>query len=283
MHQYPEYLRKYIPPEFDLTKYGLAANMELPDWFENLWVRLGYQTIRMTLDEEQKEAISILNKANISRGILIDGPYYRLMSLTFQFDQTTQTSVVRDISYMDLFHKSDLLMTDELAKLYSEVNSFVTPMLDHARFEKLTSPVRLNGSMNENSLSWLEVDLDCSDKEIVNAFSSWLQSSRHQLKVEKKLKRREHQLKKLNKVSFRKWHDEKVLAYIDLAMWNTINETGATNKIYGEILFNDPKDLRDKTKKIEDTVKHYARELTSPDFLRRVFKLLSDQGRQKNS
>jgi len=278
---YPESLQKYIPPEFDLAKYESAANMELTDWFENLWVRRGYRSIKTVEDEEQTQALKTLNQINISRGLVIDGPFYKIMYGIFGLDQTTQTSVVRDISYIDLFHKADLLKTDELAKLYVETSSFVTPMLDQDRYGKLTEPVRLNGSINEHSFAWLELDMDCSDSEINEAFSDWLKRSRQKQKAEKKPKRRDHKLKNLNKVTFRKWHDERVLAYIDLAMWNQLNGTDVTNNIYGKILFPDPRDIRSKEKKVEDTIQQYAQELTSPDFLKRVFKLLSDIDRKK--
>ena len=191
--------------------------------------------------------------------------------------------MVRDITYIDLFHKADLLKTEELEKLYSETSSFITPILNKERYEILTEPVRLGGTINEHSLSWLEVDMDCSESEIREEFSAWLKRAKQKQKAEKKSKRREHKLNILNKVTFRKWHDERVLAYIDLAMWNKLNGNDVTNNTYGEILFPDPRDIRSKEKKVEDTIQQYALELTSPDFLRRVFKLLSDTDRKKNS
>jgi uncharacterized protein DUF6387 len=280
---YSENLQKYVPPNFDLAKYESAANMELTDWFENLWVRMGYRATNLVVGEEEAQALKALNQINISRGLLTDGPYYKIMYASFELDQTTQLSIIRDISYIDLFHKADLLKTDELAKLYSETSSFVTSMIDKDRYGKLAEPVRIGGLINEHSLSWLEVDMDCSDSEIKEAFSAWLIRSKQKQKAEKKPKRREHKLNNLNKVTLRKWHDERVLAYIDLAMWNELNGTDVTNNIYGKILFPDLRDIRSKEKKVEDTIQQYALELTSPDFLRRVFKLLSDADRKKIS
>jgi hypothetical protein len=131
-------------------------------------------------------------------------------------------------------------------------------------------------------IAWLEVDLTCSDSEITAAFSGWLKRTRDKAKNKiPNTKRRKYKLKQFSSATLRKWHDAKVLAYLDLVAWNSLKCNKVTSKTLGSILFPNPKDPRDSTTLINDTVKPLAYELISKNILDRITKVLSDENRQK--
>jgi len=279
---YPENLQKFIPPEFNLAKYDEAASMDLINWIENLMVRaLVFSSLGKLQDEKLRHFIVELNTKNITRGIIINSPLIKLFNGLIQDDVIGYSAAVRELTYLDLFDHEDIFKTDGLEVLYSEY-SFFDDILNKDKFDKLIAPYRPIDSLNETPLSWLEVDLNSSDSEIKDSFTHWLTKTREKQKSDgEKSKRRDHKLKKLNIVAFRKWHDAKVLAYIDLVTWNSLRGNKPTSFILGNILFPDPKDITDKGRRVDDTVAPYAAELTSLTSLKRMFKVLGEHNRKE--
>jgi|GEM_PF-1745824 len=285
---YPEHLLKYIPSNFDLSKYNKAANMELISWIENLAMRLiGFSASKnklALLDTKQKVLIEGFTQKIIDQGVVLSSPYSTILSEILTKDDAEYTSIVRDITYYELFSLSDILKTTDMDKLYSEVKSMFLHLLNQQELGELNDPLPIYRENDDARLSWLEVDMNCSDGEITAAFSEWLKHTRaKELSEISMLKRREHKLNKFNQVAFRKWHDAQVLAYLDLITWNNLEGNKTTSKIIGDILFPDPKSLRDSTAMINDTVKPLANKLTSPTTMRRMLKVVADKNRKKTT
>lgn len=285
---YPESLLKYIPPNFDLSKYDKAANMELINWIENLAMRLlGFAASKnklALLDAKQKALIEGLTQQIINQGVVLGSQYSAMLDEMLKKDDAEYTSIVRDITYYELFSLSDILKTTDMDKLYSEVKSIFLHPLNQQELGKLNDPLPTYRENDEARLSLLEVDMNCSDSEITAAFSEWLKHTRaKELSETSMLKRREHKLNKFNPVAFRKWHDAQVLAYLDLITWNNLKGNKTTSKIIGDILFPDPKSLRDSTAMINDTVKPLANKLTSLTTTRRMLKVVADKSRKKTA
>ena len=285
---YSKNLLKYIPQNFELSKYDKAANMELINWIENLAMRLlGFAASKnklALLDPKQKALIEGLTQKIINQGVTLGSQYSAMLNEMLTKDDAEYTSIVRDITYYELFRLSDILKTTDMDRLYSEVKSIFLHLLNQQELGKLNDPLPTYRENDEARLSWLEVDMNCSDSEITAAFSEWLKHTRaKKLSEIPMLKRREHKLNKFNQVAFRKWHDAQVLAYIDLITWNNLKGNKITSKIIGDILFPDPKSLRDSTAMINDTVKPLANKLTSLPTTRRMLKVLSDTNRKKTT
>jgi len=283
---YQEYLQQYIPPNFDLTKYDKAANMELINWIENLNTRmLSYaasKTKQELLDEKIRALLEDLTQKNIKQGILLDTPCSTLINGLIMDDDAEYTSIVRDITYFELFQLTEMLKTADMDKIHSEVDSTIFPLINQKTLGKLNGSLPIYREVSEQNLSWLEIDMDCSDSEITAAFSSWLKHTRIKESSEtSKHKRREHKLNKFNQVAFRKWHDAQALAYLDLITWNNLKGNKTTSKIIGDILFPDPKSLRDSTAMINDTVKPLANKLASLPTIRRMIKVLAEETGRK--
>jgi len=262
--------------------------MELINWIENLAIRmLSFATSKnklALLDTKQKTLIEGLTQEAINQGVVLGSPYSKLLNVMLMKDHAEYTSIVRDITYYELFSLADILKTTDMDKQYSEVKSMFLHLLNQQELGKLNAPLPTYRENDEARLSWLEVDMNCSDSEITAAFSDWLKHARtKELSETPMLKRREHKLNKFNQVAFRKWHDAQVLAYLDLITWNNLVGNKITSKIIGDILFPDPKSLRDPTAMINDTVKPLANKLTSLIIMRRIFKVVMDENRKKTA
>lgn len=276
---YPEHLQKYIPPDFDLAKYDKAANMDLLHWIHNLNKRCD-----LNVDVKQDEIA-----ANINVGICTDILLTEaLIKDSIIGDRAEYVSLVRELTCYEVLDKGEELNNDaDLNALFKKVQNEndTNPRTFQKTLGKLNNVLAANGINEDGSYSaWLEVDLACSDSEITEAFSSWLKRTRERTKNRiNKPKRREYKLNKFNKVAFRKWHDAKVIPYLDLVTWNLLEGNKVTSKILGDILFPNPKDRNDPTAVINDTVKPLADKLTSDNTMNRMYKFFVDTTRKKMS
>lgn len=262
---YPESLLKYIPPKFDLAKYDATAKLDLLDWLRNIGIK------SMHFDEASGEYRGkdleerILN--SIKQGVIVEGflshPTRDDVEFIANSEWNEVISVVRDLRAFEINAKSkDLETVDET---------------------KDTFAVNYDDKEQAN-LAWVRIDLSCSDKEIVGAFSNWLTRTRDRMSNEKiEVKRRGYKLKKFSPATLRNWHEARLLAYLDLMSWNILKGQNITSKVIGDILFPDPNDLRDSTAIINDTVKPLSKELTSKETLDRIFKVVVDENRKKTA
>ena len=301
---YREHLQKFIPPEFDLEKYDGGAIMELIYWIDNLVKRISPFNCYLENDYSFKEYLRVGGKGffnlnddglsqkercekdvlrNISAGVLLAPSVHDMFEAFFMDGTTHHLSIVKGVTYEDLFLLDDEFITDEKKKLYSMVEPSFFPSIYENNLGELNNVIRSVDSNGDIDLSWLQIDMKCCDCEITEAFSRWLKQTRGEQKEKQKSKTRERKLNHFNQVTFRKWHDAKVLPYIDLITWNFLQKNKVTNKIIGEILFPDPRVLSDKTKIIEDTTRPYASKLTSLSIKRRMISVLVEQHRKKNT
>lgn len=282
---YPNYLSEYIPSSFDIEKYQDAANIPLSSWIVNLTSRaLSYIASEErveSLTESEREFLEGLNLNNLIHGVVDDERFGLILNDLSMMDKAEDISVLRELTYYDLFSLADALKTKELEELYQDSEASVFPILNEKKLGKLNQAIRFNEILEEENFSLLQVDLNASDSEIKSAFSGWLKRERERQESDKNTKRREFRLKNLNQVAFRKWYDARVLAYFDLVTWNNLQGNTVTSKIAGEILFPEPENPRDTTAMINDTVKPLAQKLSDITTLRRMTRVLSDQNRKK--
>lgn len=305
---YPKNLLKYIPPNFDLSKYDKAANMELIHWVNNLMNRAkplscflnnDYEFTEYKCNSENADERNLHDLAsgelgekelferdvikNILDGALVDESFHSFIQTMFIDETSLANAIIREMNYADLISLDEKNLTKEKRELYSKVEHSMFPSVLEKNLGELTNPIYNYSPDGEVEFSWLKVDMSCSDSEISTNFNEWLKQHRTKEESLTKSKRRAHKLKKINKTAFRKWHDAKVLAYIDLVTWNFLNKQKMTSINLGEILFPDPRITSDKAKMIDDTTKPYAERLTSNRFIRRVAKITIDEKRKKTS
>jgi hypothetical protein len=249
--------------------------MNLFDWAYSLSMRSGLKY--EVMDEDLEEYTT----QNIKEGaVLRDTQNYHLRT-----DDTI--SVVREITCYQVLAMGDELDEQmEAKKLYSTM-----PKKDLFHRDKVSALNKYVSSeidghydwLTPDSL-WLEIDMSCSDKEIRIAFDEWLkQKKANDVDLNKKPKRREYKLNEFSKATLRRWHDARVLAYLDIEAWNYLKGNKITSKIMGDILFPEYKDERNNTGYINDTVKPLTDLLTCGDLHMRMRKIFIDTNRQKIS
>ncbi len=284
---YREDLEDYIPPRFDLAKYDACINMSLIGWIENISARLliylaCLQNIEGITPDQMKTFEEIIEN-NIDMGVLSDTHVRKLIEGVIQDDEADYSSIIKEITYFELFYLAETFKTEELEKLYDEVNFPVFPLINQDSLGELNKPVSFN--MDEDAENaWLKVDLTCSKKEIMEAFSRWLTRAKAERdNSENKPSSRERKINIFNEISFRKWHAEKVLPYIDLFIWNKLKGNKVTDQEIGTILYPDPRDIRDKGKLVFFNTKPYVEKLMSIATFRRMLAVHADQNMKKNS
>lgn len=270
---YPESLEKYIPSGFDLSKYKNTADMHLLDWASNLGKRCGLKI--EILDEDLEE----LTSENIESGAVST-----LVGGTLGVNGTV--SILREVTCYQVMAIGD----DLEEKLGARTLYSTMPKRDFSQrgknnlLNKFISEINGYHDWLMAEPAWLEIDMSCSDKEIQNSFANWLKNKRlEKFAADEKRKRREYKLKDFSAATLRRWHEARVLAYLDLEAWNYLRGNKITTKIYGDILFPEYKDERDNTAYVNDTVKPLADLLTSQDVLMRMRKVGSETNRQKIS
>ena len=267
---YPKNLEQYVPPEFDLTKYQ-TAYMSLFDWAYYLSFRSVFRAFDLSdedLEEYNTENIRIGATPRDNSSVLEEGD---------------AISVVREITCFQV-----LAVGDELDKKMNAKSLYVKTSKNafkdrstHEQLGKYISEVELYYDMFMPMPAWLEVDLTCSEKEIKAAFEIWLKQIMKERKSQKSRKRREYKLKEFSEATLRRWHDSKILAYLDLEAWNYLQGNKVTSKQYGDILFPEYKNQRDNTQYVNDTLKPLAEHLTDGDLHMRMRKIYIDTNRQK--
>jgi hypothetical protein len=291
---------KYIPPDFDLQKYQVTANMDFIYWVDNLIKRskqflcvlekdYDFTIYKSTANDsdfvgfvngELSEAEIFRNEVlgNISNGAFIDKNVDRFIDVLFA-EEVKSSKILYEITYADLISLEKEVLTNEIKEQFEKVEDSFIPSIYEQNLGGLNNSINTSEGNEYTDFSWLKIDMSGSDSEIKSAFSSWLKKHRSSYKQKS---RRTHKLKTLSNSTLRKWHDARVLAYIDLVSWNFLKKQKVSSNNIGEILFPEPMNLANRAKMIDDTTKPYAIQLTASHFIRRALKLVIEHKRNNS-
>ena len=274
---YPEHLKKYIPPNFDLAKYENAKNMDLENWFRNLMFR---QLITAKEGDDYFLNIHLEHGAFLSPA-MTDEQIIELYPDGADQYGPNSLAVVRNVLLKEvMWVANDINLRADHQKFIDLYNYCEEATADDEdRSSQLNNYLALEDKNGSDDV-WLSVDFSCSDSEIQQAFDFWLKKTRKRLdnvNVHSK-KRREPKTNQFNSVTRGKWYKNKVLPYLDLANWNHLQGNNVTSAILGEILFPDN---MGSTATIDDTVKPLASKLTSTDVTKRMMAVVYELNRQK--
>ncbi|WP_300493166.1 DUF6387 family protein [uncultured Methylophaga sp.] len=265
---YAEHLKPFIPPEFDLTKYESAATLDLWDWAANLGKRCG---LRCDLLEEE------LTLENIQHGVFILG------KKPCRYNDSI--AVVREITNSQVLTMSETLEMKygAMSAYLSEKKTYANQEIDNPILNAYVSDTDANTDWLMHEPAWLEMDMYCSDKELRASFDRWLTDYRDKNHdPQQNRKRREYKLKEFSRATLRRWHDAKILAFLDLEAWNYLKGNPVTDKYMGDILYPEYINHRDNTEFLRNKVKPLADLLSSQDVIMRMRKVFIDTSGQKN-
>jgi hypothetical protein len=290
---YSEHFHQYLPPGFEIAKYHKTSNMALELWLINILIKLvGYKAYEAQADLSSISATEFENlmaslELLIDKALITDlDEQFSLLSIDLiKMDKAKYTSQVRELTYYDLFSLADELKSKSIGQVYEEKKNALNPRLAiilQNRLQELNEHVSLDNLFWSNTSSaLLSVDLDCSNGEIKAAFNDWLKEKRQQQSLTTSEKRRSYKLNNFNMTTFRKWHDARVLAYMDLVAWNYAKGNKITSKIIGDILFPEYRNNKNTTDTVDDTVKPLVAKLSSITTIKRMIKAFVNINRKK--
>jgi hypothetical protein len=228
-----------LPKFFDLKKYEACATFGASEWHNNLM----HRTLRRSmaadhrahyLDELRRGADHFLNAPIVAPRELRDGDGYSKNVFRSQVrDQTAFELLVghsfldgdedRACRYRDAFAIMDREMHGETK--YDEAAAQAYEALDVPAWKMLNDlGTSISGEVVVN------VDLFASEEKLVDDFRAWLRVTREALNVPS-IQRR------FARTDFERWHQNRVLAYLDLSFWADVNGHRLTNQILGVALF----------------------------------------------
>jgi len=119
------------------------------------------------------------------------------------------------------------------------------------------------------------VDLSFPDNLLLEDFKNWVTEQR----VIQQVKSME---KTFSVAALRRWHDSRVLPYIDLCHWQLLNKIKVTDGQFGEILF--PNDNRGgRAERVRKTTRKLALEMVKPKFYLTLMAQAEHCQRKENS
>ena len=274
-----------LPEWFSLSKYKATNELDLSGWLDNfLWrsdaVGKGYSESLSNLKELEK----YLSHAET----LVDGnsPYggpsgLRTMGLYKESPASGLNRscvwsipvemvvgwIVRTLSPGNLPPDPESEFYKRLAKI-SE--NYAIYLKDFGRYEELFDDDSINllsqpfddvdhrSSKDATSLKTIAVDLNASDKTILNDFAKWLEEAR---KYYSALKR-----KHITDSDMRDWSEYKVLQYLDLSLWAKLANIEISDAVMGRALFPEEYDVA-LAERIRKVVRHKAKTVISSSFV----------------
>lgn len=280
---YPENLEKYVPPEFDLAKYDKCRDMDIFDWIVNISTRLTPYIFTMgakyELDPKQIALIEGYVDSNISSGVICPEPSEKAGFENFINALVIQKSaIVKEMSLFELFSLTDIHKTEAREKLYSEIDPRLYQLILRDGQGELDKPIQSDLYDNFEA-SWLRIDMECSKKEIQEAFNSWLEKAKKKQEINNKsVGAHQRVIKNFNETTFKKWYTAKVLSYIDLVTWNTLRGNKLSDKIITDIIFCNEKHFDfEPINFLRLTTRPHVKKLMFPNTVRRMVNVLSQE------
>jgi len=200
MFEYDEELLELIPPEFDLAKYRTLSDATIEDWNYNF-------SARFIVHLDMIDAEDSIDP-KISKGYF-DDALNKLEHYIFLGDIRTHPKYTKRTA------------------IHPSVNPLqVDDVID--RHLKLIPKLQVEAG----KVTLLNVNLYESDAVLIEDFKQWLQFEREKKEVEPL---RNH----YSDARIRRWHQFRVLAYLDISLWHKLNDITCTNGQMALLLYPD--------------------------------------------
>ena len=227
MDEYSKELLKLVPPGFDIDKYQTGSTCDPSLWWDNInrrhdadWLLSGRE--HPFLSNEHDDIKEFISK-NIDNGFFVPA-------------LKKPTTVKYNDFLIDPLRVADLKMINDHLK-YIEKQKCVD---DDTEIDEMTD-------FSGVGISYVTVDLNAPDNVLVNQFKQWLATSRNKLDIQARQN-------EISNATFRRWHGNKVIAYLDLIQWHRFNGTNIYDHQAAAIIFKNDSQ-RDTTAVIEKTVR----------------------------
>lgn len=246
-----------LPAEFDIKNYEACFKFDATDWALNLNARYVDVFLR-------------------SRGINVDGDIFlnlkasRYPSLAFSLEspvvprrtikhgeETVGSSHIFDVSAFEVLdrhcgldgkYEKYFQLKDVAERSGEEGNAAYQKLRNTAAWE-----MHADCGAKVPSTVKVHVDLNSSDEKLVSDFRAWLADTRRRTGITVKKRR-------FSDSDFYDWAEKRILAYLDLKIWQEKNHIRLTNHLVGMALFPDEFDvaLSERVRKVVAPLAEFA-------------------------
>ena len=276
-----------IPPNFDLQVYESARKLNLAGWYENLYQRVWIQTLlRLNGHEDQfprkNRELLLFN--------LLTQPIITSPELESKSDNLFKASsrVVHPVTLKDVMDITADIQNgfwgEDIREMADIFNTPRAELCGEAEDALNKQPVEIhNNPLQPDEIDpvvWVTVDLNSKDQEIKESFSMWLSNVRRKFPDNKQSTKRQRKNKTVSSLKLKSWCDNKILAYLDLTLWNEYRGNTLTDEMMGALIFPElGESVKAKNSisckgKISDSVKPIVREVTSEKTMTRIRNLI---------
>lgn len=257
--------------DFSVQKYNACSAFDCADWYINLMFRRLRFSMESTAPRHElaQAADNLLRNPIIPSRKLKEGDGYT---------KNVFRSQVRDVTAFDLLSGNWILKTfsdyaaapgyrDALAVIEEEVygEAKFDDKWRHA-YEKLDVPAwKMMGDLGLDTSGEVQVkvDLFASEEKLIDDFRDWIRVTRKSLNIPNRQRR-------FTKKDFDRWHQNRILAYLDITFGAGVKNWSITNQALGVMLFPDEYDVN-LAERIRKVVAPMASEASSPAYLEAMF------------
>lgn len=235
--KHSEGLKKFVPIEFDLRNYDEAINLDLLGWYQNLAARKHDYDLSFIVSDEGRDRYR--NRFPLS-------PWVSKLSITeLEPNPVEELSCAHALSLQfSIIKKGDL---KHLTDGYYHSDGDTRLYLDSIReLKKIPAEGYFNADINSMDIAPILIDLDFSEKQIMEAFSKWLRSVKQDTKRSRPYRNKEPKVKEFTDAEIASWRGSYVLAYLDLTSWNRAVGLKPRHQDIAEILDVSENDIKQK-------------------------------------
>lgn len=250
-----------LPSQFLLSKYDRCGHFGLREWVISLEARF----IRMfNLANTKVDERSALEE---SARCLIEYPMWPIDMVDKGCSErrppirkiVSLTRHVRDLDINDYLMGSVMLKSERLKDYVEAHRRYLDDVDSHA--DILNDPVwmayrNVGYSVDRDSVM-ATVNLYGSEEQIVDDFRVWLRETRAALQIDLPAKR-------ITEQDAKRWHEFRVLAYLDLTHWAALHNSKITHQAMGDALF--PEEGVTRSERVRKVVMPLAKEVCHENF-----------------
>ncbi|MGU7853104.1 DUF6387 family protein [Burkholderia orbicola] len=273
-----------IKMEFSIDKYNACASFDCADWFENLM----HRRLRLNmfkdhgdfyLDELIKTSNRFLRQPILPRRQLKEGDGY--VKNVFRSQVRDETALDAMSGYWSLDTFSDRPAAVAYIEAFGVIEREIfgdtkSDAASHAAYAKLDVPVwKMMQEVGVDHMGEfaVTVDLFASEDKLVDDFRKWIRSTRKELNIPNRQRR-------FTRADFERWHQNRILAYLDIKFWSDVNSCDLTNQALGVMLFPAEFDVN-LAERVRKVVAPLALEASSPAYLEAMFSQALEEAEQK--
>lgn len=236
-----------LPIWFNIKNYEGTEEFGLQEWSSALTKRieflryisflLAYKNVDFWNDSDS--APELLHELEQMRVNPLDLPEKRQNQPKFTYD-SQQMRTVREMTFSDLYYailwanKSNQKNTSAILKLFDQEKRSAsqlksTQLLNFDWSDWSGKPILEN--QNTPEFTPLVVDLSLPKTTLLEAFERWLDSTVSEKNIE--------QAKRFAESDFKKWHEYRVLPYLDLYIWEKQTRNKIPLRVYANAFYPD--------------------------------------------